>query len=92
MKVHDLLLDGILRHDAVDRHGTLLPDAVRTVGGLILDGGVPPGVHVDDVIGGREVQPRSSGAQADEKTLLLPGLERFHLAFPFLGRGRTVEV
>ena len=37
--------------------GALLPDAVGAVGGLVLDGGVPPAVEVHDVLGGGQRDP-----------------------------------
>ena len=42
-------------------HRMLLPDAVGTVGSLDLHGGVPQEVVVEDVVGRREVQPRTAG-------------------------------
>lgn len=51
----DLLFDGIFGDQSVDGHGAELSESVGSVGGLVFDGWVPPGVHVDDVIGGGEV-------------------------------------
>ena len=44
--MQDALFDGVLRDDLVDAHHLRLADAVRAVGGLVLRGGVPPGVGV----------------------------------------------
>ena len=51
----DLLFDGIFGDQSVNGHGAELAESVGSVGGLVFDGWVPPGVHVDDVIGGGEV-------------------------------------
>jgi hypothetical protein len=62
-----LLLDGAARDelDAVD--GALLADAVGAVGGLVLDGRVPPGVEVDDHVRAGQVQARAAGLEADQE-------------------------
>ena len=67
MQAQDAFLDAVLHDQAVDRHRTLLPDAVRAVGGLVLDGGVPPGIEVHDIVGGGQVQSGAAGAQADQE-------------------------
>lgn len=48
----DAGFDGILADEFVDDDGFGLSDAVSAVGGLVFDGRVPPGVVVDDGIGG----------------------------------------
>ena len=55
-----LFLYGALADEVIDGDGTLLSYAVCTIGGLCLDGGVPPWVHVDDVVGMSEVQAQSA--------------------------------
>jgi hypothetical protein len=66
VELEDLLLDGVLGDDAVDEDGALLADAVAAVGGLVLDGGVPPGVEQVHVIRGGEVQAGAAAAQGYE--------------------------
>jgi hypothetical protein len=56
VEANDFLLNGAGRNEAIHRYGTFLPDAVGTVAGLVLDGGIPPRVEVDDVIGSRQVE------------------------------------
>jgi hypothetical protein len=56
VKAEYFLFDGVGRDEAVDGDGTRLAHAVGAVGGLVLDGGIPPGVEVDDVVGRREVE------------------------------------
>src|SRR5581483_704257 len=53
----DLLLDGAGGQQPVDLHRPGLADPVGPVGGLVLDGRVPPAVVVEDPRGPREVQP-----------------------------------
>ena len=50
----------------MDEHAAGLPDAVRPVGGLVLHGGVPPPVEVDDVVRPGQVQPGAAGPQRDQ--------------------------
>jgi hypothetical protein len=86
------LFDGALRDQADDRDRTRLADPVGPIGGLILDGGVPPRVEVNDVIGGRQVEPRASGLQGDQEQVAFAALERLDGARPLVeGRG-AVEV
>ena len=92
MKVHDLFLHRVLRHDPVHGDGALLADAVGPVRGLVLHGGVPPGVHVDHVIGGGEVQSGPSRPEADEEAFLFSPLEGGDLPLPLPGRSGAVQV
>ena len=54
------------------------------VGSLVLDGRIPPGIHVDDIIGCSEIKAESAGLEADEKDIALAGLEGLHTFFPQL--------
>src|SRR5450759_2154168 len=59
---HRFLNRGARDHaDHGDR--AILADAVGAVGGLILDGWVPPGIQVNDVGGGGQVQSGAARAQ-----------------------------
>jgi hypothetical protein len=64
----DALLDGVLRDEAVDDHRLVLADAVGAVGGLIFDGGVPPRVEQEDVVGGGEVEAGAAGLERESIT------------------------
>ena len=57
------------------------------VGGLIFDGRVPPGVEVDDVGGGGQVQSGAARTQRKQKRVGGAGLEGTHALFA-LGRWR----
>jgi len=87
-----LFFDGVPGHQPVDGHGVLLTDAVSAVRGLILDSRIPPGVHVDDVIGGSEVEPQSSGFETDEKKVPVPRLKGFHLFSAHFGQRASIQV
>ena len=67
LELHHLLLDGAGRHQPVDHHRPALPDPVRAVDGLRLDGGVPPRVEHEDVVGLGQGQPDSAGLEADQE-------------------------
>lgn len=88
----DLLFDGIFGDQSVDGHGAELAESVGSVGGLVFDGWVPPGVHVDDVIGGREVESGAPCFEGDEEQVTVSGLEGIDGFLPFGGWGSTVEV
>ncbi|OPY16926.1 MAG: hypothetical protein A4E69_00099 [Syntrophus sp. PtaB.Bin138] len=92
MELQDFFFDGVLRHQAVHGHGTLLADAVRPVGGLILHRRIPPGVHVDDVVRRRQVEAHAPGPEADEEQGALSRLKGLHFPPAFLGRCAAVEV
>ncbi len=67
LELEDLLLDRVAADQAVGEDVLRLADAVRAVDGLGLDGGVPPGVEQEDVLGGRQVQAEAAGLQADQE-------------------------
>ena len=71
----DLLLDGAARDEPVDRDRLVLADAVRAIGGLIFDGGVPPRIEVDHVVGAGEVDAGAAGLERDQEQIALAGLE-----------------
>ena len=50
----DFFLQGAGGDEFVDKDVALLADAEGAVGRLVLDGGIPPAVEVDDVAGGGE--------------------------------------
>ena len=58
-----LLLYGALADEVIYGDGTLLSYAVCTVGSLCLDGGVPPWVHVYDIVGTGEVESQSASLE-----------------------------
>ena len=63
----DPVLDGALADQPVHLDGPGLADAVRAVGGLVLDGRVPPAVVVDDVVGAGEVEPGAGGLERQQE-------------------------
>ena len=63
----DFFLDGILRDQLEAVDGALLPDPVRPVGGLRLDGRVPPRVEMDHHVGPGKIQARAAGLETDQE-------------------------
>jgi hypothetical protein len=52
LEFEDAVLDGAAADEFVDEDGLGLADAVGAVGRLVFGGGIPPGVVVDDGVGG----------------------------------------
>lgn len=67
LELVDAFFDGVGADEFVDEDGFLLSDAVGAVGGLVFCGGVPPGVEVDDGVGGGEVEAGAAGFEGDEE-------------------------
>jgi len=60
MQFGNWLFDRAASDQAVNGQGVLLYDPVSTVGGLIFDGRVSPGIHLNDVVGGGQIQTRAA--------------------------------
>jgi len=75
VECQDAFFDGALGDQPVDGDRALLADAVGAVAGLVFHRGVPPGVHVDHIVGGGEVQAEAAGAQADQEEFALARLK-----------------
>lgn len=71
MQVDDLLLDRPLGDQSVDRHRGVLANPVGPIRRLVLDGGIPPGIEVYDIVGRRKVEPDSAGFERDQKDIAL---------------------
>ena len=67
LETQDFLFDAVAGDQLVDEDGPCLADAMGAVGGLRLDGGVPPRINVDHVVGGGQVQADAARLQADQK-------------------------
>src|SRR6266851_9843904 len=63
----DLLLHGSGAEKLVHLHLAGLPDTEGTVRRLILDGGVPPAVEVEDVVGGGQIEPCAACLQRQQE-------------------------
>ena len=87
VELDDFLLDRVGGDEAVDRDRAGLADAVGAVGGLVLHRRVPPGVHVDHVVGGGEVQAEAAGLEGDQEQVALAILEGVDPLLAGLGRG-----
>ncbi len=67
LQFDNALFDGVLADESVSEDVGGLAYSVRTVDGLRLDGGVPPGVKDEDVFGGGEVEAEAASFEADEE-------------------------
>jgi len=83
VELHDFLLDSVLCHEAADGHRAKLPHGVGTVAGLVLHGGVPPGVEVHPAFPlffkiafmmGTEKTPSPGGAETALRSSVLAGI------------------
>ena len=83
---------GVFCHNSVDGDRAFLTHAVGTIGGLIFDGGVPPGIHVNDIICGGEVESGSACFETDEEDVAFSCLECINPFFAVLHWGAAVEV
>ena len=76
-RLHSSIFSSMVSGDQlVDEHRLVLADAVGAVGGLILDGRIPPGIIVDHRVGGGEVEADAAGFQADQEERHFAALER----------------
>ena len=92
VELDDFFFDRVFCDNSVDGDGAFLAHAVGAIGGLIFHGGVPPGIHVDDIIGGGEVESGSACFEADEEDVAFSSLEGIDALFAVLHGGAAVEV
>src|SRR5260221_3549933 len=71
----DPLFERARAHELVDLHALALADAEGPVCRLVLDGGVPPAIKVEDMAGARQIQSRAARLQGEDeerRAALLP--------------------
>jgi len=61
----DFLLESSAANELASLNVVLLTDSERTIHCMVLDGGVPPPVEMEDMIGGRQVQPCPNGLERE---------------------------
>ena len=69
-----------------------LPQAMRSVGGLIFNSRIPPRVHVNDIIRGCQVQSNASGSKANQEYIAFAGLKSGDALVARTCRGAAIEV
>ena len=69
-----------------------LADAVRTVGCLVLGGGVPPGIVMNHQVRAGQVQPRASCLQRNQEHPSLSPVEAIAQLLTLVGAGFTIQV
>ena len=67
--VQDLFLNGVFEDNAVGEDGFVLADAVGAVDCLVFDGGIPPRVEEEDVVGTCGVRPVPAALRLSRKTI-----------------------
>src|SRR5258707_12696364 len=87
----DPLFERARAHELVDLHALALADAEGPVCRLVLDGGVPPAIKVEDMAGARQIQSRAARLQGeDEERRGGPRPPKtLHFSGAFRGRGVT---
>ncbi len=88
----DLFFDGSFGDETIDRNRASLPDAVGAVRGLIFGRGIPPGVHVDDVVGGGEIESETSGFEGNQKDVTFSALKSIDGFLAFFRWGGAIEI
>src|SRR5260370_39251793 len=63
----DPLFERARAHELVDLHALALADAEGPVCRLVLDGGVPPAIKVEDMAGARQIQSRAARLQGEDE-------------------------
>lgn len=67
LNVEDALLDTILNDQSPHSRLTLLSESIDTVESLVLDGGRPPAICQDGLIGGNEVETDAADAETGKE-------------------------
>src|SRR5204863_768324 len=91
LQPQDFVFDCVAGDQLVGSDDTGLSDAMGAVGGLRLDGGIPPGIEMNNGVGGGEIQADAARFQADQKNwnrgIALEAIHDFLTLF-----GRAVEI
>src|SRR5204863_8003375 len=91
LQPQDFVFDCVAGDQLVGSDDTGLSDAMGAVGGLRLDGGIPPGIEMNNGVGGGEIQADAARFQADQKNWNRGiALEAIHDFLPLFGR--AVEI
>ena len=91
-EIGDLFFNGTLCNQADHVHIPGLADAVRTVGGLILGGGVPPWIIMDDKIRAGQVEAGTARLEGNQEYLALSAVEAVAELLTLFRLGLAVEV
>ena len=92
MELQDLLLDGISDDEFLDEDGFCLTHTVCPVCCLILDSRIPPGIHMDDIVGSGEIESDTSSLQTDKKYGYASRIKMFDEPLAFLAFRLTIEI
>ena len=92
VELYDFFFDSVLADQPVDGYRSGLPDPVRPVRSLVLNGRVPPRIHVDHIVRGGQVQTKAPRFQRNQKQIAFTGLKGFHAFFAVFTAGTAVQV
>ncbi len=92
VEIQNAFLHAALLNHAVDGDGTLLAYAVCPVRRLVFHGRIPPGVQMNHVVRGRQVDTRAACLQGKQKDVALPALKGSHTLLAHEFRGLAVKV
>ena len=67
LQLEHALLHRVGGHEPLHEHRPVLADAVGAVGGLVFDGGVPPWIEQEHVVGGGQVEPGPAGLERQQQ-------------------------
>ncbi len=92
LEFQDFLLDGISDDELLDEDGFRLTHTVCSIGCLIFDGRIPPGIHMDHIVGSGEIESHTSCLQTDEKYGYASRIKMFDEPLAFLAFRLTIEI
>ena len=71
LELQDFFFDAVAANHFIGENVFVLPDAVGSVDGLLLHGGIPPGIDEENVVGGGEIEAGIARHEADEKDVAI---------------------
>ncbi len=84
--------DGVFTDQPIDSHRPGLTNSMSPVGGLVFNGRIPPGVHMQDIIGSSEVQSQTARFEADQEQIAFTRLKPLNPVFPVFVGCSAVQV
>src|SRR5450432_1499069 len=72
LQAQHALFDAAGDDQVVHEHRLGLPDAIGTIGGLRLRGGIPPRIVVNHSVGAGQIEPGAARLEADQKNICSP--------------------
>ena len=92
VQFENLFFDGVFCNNSVNHHRLFLTNAVCTVCSLIFDSGIPPGIHMNHIVSGCQIQSCSSRLERNQKCSCIAILKLVHFLLPRSCWRRTVKI